>query len=429
MPEIAPKRSKEWQILLLLVLAMGICFIDRGSLSIALTSLKRDLSLDEKQLGLLSSAFFLSYTLMQLAVGKLLERFDAAKVFGLAFVVWSLATAATGLSRDLHLFGITLSGFAVLFTLRLILGCGESVSFPATSALITRLFPEELRGTANSLIDVGTKIGPALGIMAGTAIVAASGWRMMFLVLGLGSMLWIPLWFVATRSIRVSHGGERAWSPTYLQVAAQRQFWGAAIGHIGSNYAWSMFVSWLPYYFEQRYHYSAKQLVVVSSLPFWCLSVACGVAGVVSDRLVRQGRNAVMVRKATVCIGCIVAAISLFVVVASNRQLVSMGAMMIASFGLGLFTSNNWALTQSLAGPRAAAKWTSLQNLFANLSATLSAWLTGVTLAATHSFGAAFSIASAFLLTGTVFYWFVINARGQVTWEHEPESVVSPATP
>jgi ACS family D-galactonate transporter-like MFS transporter len=108
-PEIAPKRSKEWQILLLLVLAMGICFIDRGSLSIALTSLKRDLSLDEKQLGLLSSAFFLSYTLMQLAVGKLLERFDAAKVFGLAFVVWSLATAATGLSRDLHLFGITLS--------------------------------------------------------------------------------------------------------------------------------------------------------------------------------------------------------------------------------------------------------------------------------------------------------------------------------
>ncbi|WP_263409661.1 MFS transporter [Terriglobus tenax] len=416
------KRSKEWQVLLLLVAAMGICFIDRGSLSIALTSLKRDLRLDERQLGLLSSAFFFSYTLMQLAVGKLLEWFDAAKVFGFAFAIWSLATAATGLTRDLHLFGITFSSFAVLFALRLVLGCGESVSFPATSALITRLFPESLRGTANSLIDVGTKIGPALGIMAGTAIVASHGWRAMFLVLGLGSMLWIPPWFLATHSIKVAKQAERAWSPSYLQVAAQRQFWGAAIGHIGSNYAWSMFVSWLPYYFEQRYHFTAAQLVWISSLPFWCLSLASIVAGVASDRLVQSGRNPVMVRKSTVCIGCVVAAISLIVVVASNQQTVSISAMMMASFGLGLFTSNNWALTQLLAGPRAAAKWTSLQNLFANLSATLSAWLTGVTLAATHSFGAAFSIASGFLLVGTLFYWFVINARGQVYWQHEPAS-------
>lgn len=411
--------SKEWQVLLLLVAAMGICFIDRGSLSIALTSLQRDLRLDAKQLGLLSSAFFFSYTLMQLAVGKLLEWFDAAKVFGLAFIVWSLATAATGLTRELHLFGFTLSSFVVLFLLRLMLGCGESVSFPATSALITRLFPESLRGTANSLIDVGTKIGPALGIMAGTAVVASHGWRAMFLVLGLGSMAWIPLWFLTTRSIQVKRSESKAWSPTYLQVAAQRQFWGAAIGHIGSNYAWSMFVSWLPYYFEQRYHYTQAQLVWVSSLPFWCLSLASIVAGVVSDRLVQAGRNPVMVRKSTVCIGCVVAAISLIVVVESNLPMVSMSAMMMASFGLGLFTSNNWALTQLLAGPKAAAKWSSLQNLFANLSATLSAWLTGMTLAATHSFGAAFSIASAFLITGTVAYWFVINARSQVHWQNE----------
>ncbi|NUQ30074.1 MAG: hypothetical protein HOQ35_16360 [Acidobacteriaceae bacterium] len=98
-----------------------------------------------------------------------------------------------------------------------------------------------------------------------------------------------------------------------------------------------------------------------------------------------------------------------------------------ASLCLGLFSSNNWALAQTLSGEDAAAKWTSLQNLFANASATLAAWITGVVLSRTASFSAAFFSASTVLLIGAAAYWFGIDDRGPVIWEREGEGKVSDA--
>ncbi len=106
--------------LLLLVLSVLINYIDRGNLSIAAPLLKEEFCISASQLGILLSAFFWTYTAMLFVCGWLIDCFDVNRVLAFGFLLWSLATAATGLVH----------GFAMLLVMRLMLGIGESVAFP-----------------------------------------------------------------------------------------------------------------------------------------------------------------------------------------------------------------------------------------------------------------------------------------------------------
>jgi len=92
------------------------------------------------------------------------------------------------------------NSFAAILCLRLLLGAGESVAYPAYSKIIANTFPERLRGTANALIDAGSKMGPALGVLAGVKMVGWLSWRGMFVAIGGCSLLWLIPWsFVAAK--------------------------------------------------------------------------------------------------------------------------------------------------------------------------------------------------------------------------------------
>src|SRR2546428_12239588 len=121
--------SARWGIVCLLLLSVCINYIDRGSLSVAAPILSKEFSLSPRQLGYLLSAFFWSYTLCQLVVGSLVDRYDVKWIYATGFLLWSLAMAATGL----------VNSFTALFSARLGLGVGESVFFPAGSQIVRTL--------------------------------------------------------------------------------------------------------------------------------------------------------------------------------------------------------------------------------------------------------------------------------------------------
>src|SRR5260221_4745899 len=112
--------------LILLGLAVVINYVDRGNLSMAGTIVQRELKLSSAQLGFLFSAFFYTYMAMQFVIGRVVDRFGANPVLTAGLLVWSLATVATGF----------VGGFVSLLALRLLLGIGESGSFPFTSKFI-----------------------------------------------------------------------------------------------------------------------------------------------------------------------------------------------------------------------------------------------------------------------------------------------------
>src|SRR5271155_4246616 len=111
------KAHIEWLVLALLVISVGINYIDRSNLSIAGVQLASELKLQPYQLGLLYSAFFWTYSTCQIFAGWLIDRYSVIWVFAVGYLLWSGATAVTGL----------LTGFTALFLIRLVLGVGESV--------------------------------------------------------------------------------------------------------------------------------------------------------------------------------------------------------------------------------------------------------------------------------------------------------------
>ncbi len=404
-----------WIALALLVISVCINYADRTSLAIAAKSLERDLHFGPDALGILLGAFFWTYSLLQLPAGKLIDRWNVNWVYAAAFLLWSGAMALTGLANS----------FSAFLGLRFVLGAGESIAYPAYSKIIAATFPEDLRGTANALIDAGSKLGPALGVLVGVKIIGWLSWRGMFVAIGCVSLLWLIPWSVTAARLPVRRFSEAsALAPTYRELFSKRALWGTALGLFGGNYTWYFFLTWLPYYFETDRHYTLNRLAVMGSLPFWAVAASSMLFGIVADALIRGGRDAGRVRQAFVCAGLLGCCVFMFAAVLVSLEPVSNLLLILACVAMGLFSSNCWALTQCLAGLEAAGRWTGIQNCMGNFPGVIAPYVTGIVLSKTHSFFAAFAIACAILLLGVAGYWFVIGKPTPVSWR---TSMLSPA--
>jgi MFS family permease len=404
--ELKP-RALHWFALALLVISICINYADRGNLGVAAKSLERELHLGQGELGTLLGAFSITYAVSQLFAGKLIDRFNVNWLYAAAFFLWSAATGATGLART----------FEEIFLLRLVLGIAESIAYPAYAQMIVTSFPEGLRGTANGLIDAGSKVGPALGVLLGVEMINLFSWRGMFFIIGGGSLIWLVPWCLVAHRLpgkRIAGHVESSWSASYAQILSSRALWGTAIGLFGGNYAWFFFLNWLPYYFENDRHYTHDTLAVMGSLPFWAIAASSTFFGLFADWMIRRGGHAGYIRRFFVCgglSGCgalMLAAILVPTALWSNILLLS------ACVSMGAWSSNHWAYSQLLAGPETAAKWTGIQNGIGNVAGLVGPVVSGFALKATHSFFAAFAITCGVLFIAVLAYWIFVGAPVQI---------------
>jgi MFS family permease len=383
----------------LLGLVILINYVDRGNLATAAPLIKDQLGLSATEIGLLLSAFFWSYTPGQILAGWLSERINPYRTLALGLALWALATAASGLA----------TGFASLLALRVLLGLGESAAFPCTAKLLAQHLPIHKLGVANSLSSVGLGLGPAFGTFAGGLLIAEIGWRNVFLLFGLISLLWLVPWWATTReaSARADiSSGDRA--PSYAAIMRCREAWGASLGHFCGNYAIYFMLSWIPLYLVKARGISVTHMAEIGGLIYLAYSASICFAGWLADRLVRAGANASRVRKISIVGGLTVTAAS-FLVTAIGSSTVSIASLFCAGTAFGFCTPNIWAIGQILAGPRAAGKWAGLQNCIANLAGIVAPVVTGLVVDRTGQFFWAFVVAAAVSLAGTLAWGVLIR--------------------
>jgi len=414
-----------WLALGLLVLSVGINYIDRGNLGVAAKSIETDLRFAPDQLGVLLGAFFFTYSFCAIAAGKVIDRWNVLWVYSAGFLLWSAATSLTGLATSFYAF----------LTLRLILGVGESVAYPSYSKIIASTFPERLRGTANAAIDAGSKVGPALGVFLGVHLINWLSWRYMFLAIGGVSLLWLVPWCLLVPQISSHHARQSsAWSPTYGELIRKRALWGTILGLFGGNYTWYLFLSWLPYYFEHERHYTKDRLAVVASLPFWSVALSSMLFGLLADALIRRGYRPGKVRQTFIAAGLSVCCLCMVPAFLATQEWISVLFFVLACFAMGGFSSNHWALSQLLSGPEAAGKWTGFQNCWGNFAGVIAPYVSGLVLRETHSFVFSFVIACGVLLLGVLGYTFIVGDPVPILWretsfplhtDSDPESIES----
>jgi MFS family permease len=408
-----PRRDvrTSWILVILLFFAASINYIDRGSLSVAAPRLAPEFSLSPAQLGFLLSAFFWSYTGFQFVSGWLVDRYPVKFVFAAGFFLWSTATVASGFAR----------GLIGLALLRLVLGTGESVSFPCFSKVIAAGFPIEKRGLPNALIDAGTKLGPAVGTLAGGLLVARYGWRAMFIALGAGSLLWLIPWFVWAPRSQDARGQIDKTGPTMREILRRPDAWGTFIGNFCYTYAWYFLLTWLPLYLVRERHVSLQEMAILGSLPFWGSAGSAVLCGWLSDVWIRRGGSPTLVRKTFVITGLALSTVMVPAAVVPDLH-VSMALLCLAYIAFGMYASNHWAITQTLAGPVAAGKWSGLKNTVGNLSGVIAPIVTGLLVESTGGFFWAFLSPAVLATAGISCYVFLIRKVAPVDWSrHRPD--------
>jgi MFS family permease len=393
-------------MVVLLALAMFINYADRGSISVAGAVLKDTLSLDNREMGLLLSAFFWTYALAQSFAGWLTHRFDVRFVLAGGLALWGCATLFCGLANS----------FLVLLALRGLLGLGESVIFPANSRIIACL-AEHSRGGINGCISAAMALGPSIGTLVAGLVLAKWGWRAVFLSLGVISLLWLVPWLTVPKPDAVDDHPQRSGSvPSFVEILSQRSLWGASIGHFCANYQYYLLLTWLPLFLVKSVHVSLTAMAWIGAGVFAAQSLASILGGALSDLLVRRGSPATIVRKAFVLTGAVGCGVMLFLAAFASSEWVVLW-LVLSAVCQGVISPMIFTIGQTLSGPDAGGRWMGVQNLIGNLAGMTAPIATGAIVDATGSFRDAFLVAAAFSIVAFFAWGFVIERVEPVSWK------------
>jgi MFS family permease len=393
----------------LLALAVFINYVDRGNVATAAPLIKDALHLSASQVGVLIAAFFWTYTPCQLLAGWLIERIDAYRTLALGLGIWSLATALTGLA----------GGFAALIALRLALGLGESAAFPASSTLLARHLPQDRLGVANGMIGLGLSLGPAFGTFAGGLLMARVGWRNVFLMFGLVSLLWLVPWLVRTRHLsRAAAAAPPGRGPSYLSLLKRRDAWGAYLGHFSANWATYFVLSWMPLYLVKARGYSVSAMAEIGGLIYVAYAVSNALAGWLTDTRIRGGASPNSVRKTAAAACHLTIAVGLVIGAIADPR-ISVAGLFIAAIGMGFNVAGIFAIGQTLAGPWATPKWIGAQNLAGNAAGMVGPVITGWLVDRTGDFTSAFVLSAVIALAGAVGWAVLIRKVEPLDWSIE----------
>ena len=385
-----------------------IAYFDRVTLSVALADKDGFLNffnLNNSDRGLLNSAFFWSYALLQIPAGWIVDRFGVKWTYAAGFLLWSVTSAATAWA----------TGFQVLFLLRILLGIGESVVTPAAMRWIRFNFEERHRGTAVGILMAAAKVGPALGSYLAVKLLGNFGWQTMFLTIGLGSMIWLIPWLLfmkdndlaLEKEAKQSDGGKDI---SFATVMASPVIWGTIVGTFCYQYFVYFALTWMPAYFKEAFKMSLNDSGVFTAASFLAMAVVATLAGFSADALIGRGYDAVTVRKGFTIAGFLSAGAGLIAALNTPPDIAMW--MVIASLGgLGLTTANYWALTQTLIPGAAVGRIVGVQNCAASVPGIVAPILTGWLIQETGGYRGAIMAVLFFLGLGVTMYITVIKRK------------------
>ena len=399
----------------LVAATLFINYVDRGAVPTAAHLIQDELGLSARQLGLLFSAFFATYSILQVPVGWLAERYGAHRLLASGLALWACATILVGFAHS----------FAALLALRLLLGIGESVGFPSAGKLLAVAVPVESLAIANGIVAAGYQFGPAVGAGVGGLIMAHYSWRASFWFFGILSLLLLLPWSQVRlpREVPAARGSD---DPPLGAILRQPSLWGTALGLFSSNYVFFFVLSWLPYYVVRERGFSTTEMGSLTGGAYIVSAISSIIAGWAIDRFVRSGRanlayKSVMVAAHVGTVGCMLC-------IAFGTLPWALAGIFVYQVLTGAASAGVYAIPQILAGPSASGRWVGIQNACGTFAGVIAPWLTGRLVDETHHFTSAFVIAALVSIAGLVGWVWMVPRLAPLDWASRgPSGAPEPA--
>lgn len=306
----ATSSTLRWQIAFLVSAAIAISYLDRQTLPIAIGEIRKEIPISNTVKAFLDSAFLLTYGLMYVGGGRLMDVLGTRRGFFIIMVFWSLACASHGFA----------GGVIALATSRLLLGIGEGGGFPAATRVVAEWFPARDRATAMGIINAGTGVGGVIAppliawIIINISWFGASSWRWVFFLTGAMGLLWTVWWmrsyFPPAQHPRIGTPGREPLRPIpdkseapkpptvpMRELLRFRETWGVIGAKFLTDAAWYFYMFWLPKYLLDARGFNIKAVGSVAWIPFAAAAVGCIVGGGLSSWLLHRGHSVNAARK------------------------------------------------------------------------------------------------------------------------------------
>ncbi len=424
-----PKKTRaRYLILLMLFLVTTINFADRATISIAGSSIQKDLGIDSITLGYIFSAFGWAYVLGQIPGGWLLDRFGSKKVYAASIFTWSLFTLLQGYIGE---FGVG-TAVVVLILLRMMVGLAEAPSFPGNARIVASWFPTKERGTASAIFNSAQYFATALFAPLMGWIVYRFGWQYVFIFMGAIGIVFSMIWLRVIYSPK-DHPQANAEEVRYIaengglvdlddkkkkadggpkwdyirQLLTNRMMAGVYLGQFCINSLTYFFLTWFPVYLVQERGMTILKAGLIASLPAICGFLGGVLGGVFSDMLLRRGNSLSVARKTPIVVGMLLS-MSMIICNYVEADWMVVAFMALAFFGKGV-GALGWAVVSDTSPKQIAGLAGGLFNTIGNLSSISTPIVIGYIIAATGSFKMALVFVGANALIAAISYLFIVG--------------------
>ena len=415
-----------WGIGVLLFSGTLINYFDRVNLSVVAQPLGREFHISPGQIGILLSAFSWSYLVLQIPVGALLDKVGVKWLGRVSAILWSLATFLTAL----------VGGFGGLLVARVLLGVSESPAFPASSKATSYWFPRSERGIATSSFDAAAKFSNVVGVPLVALAVTLWHWQGGFWFTGVLSALYAVgfwIWYCNPREAKERHtlseaeyayiieGGaqdESALSENQLTslgyLLRQRKVWGLSLGFGAYNYAFFVFLTWLPGYLQSQLHMTVLKSGWYTAIP-WLVATAADIfiGGWLVDRLIRRGRDQSKVRMVMLVAGMLLGLTVIGAAFTHNPN-IAIFWITLSLGGLAFSAPVGWSIPALIAPEGSVGTLGGIFNCVSGLLSLPAPIITGFIVQNTGSFASAFITAGIVIVFGIFCYVFLLGRIEQI---------------
>jgi ACS family hexuronate transporter-like MFS transporter len=299
-----------WVICGLIFAATVINYIDRQMIGVLKPTLQHEFGWTEITYGDIVFWFQAAYALGFLFFGRVMDMLGARLGYTLAMTVWTIAHVAHAAARSA----------ASFMAARFMLGIGESGNFPAGLKGVADWFPQRERALAIGVFNAGTNIGAIITPILVPAITLAFGWRMAFVLTGLLSVIWIPIWWAlyrlpehhprvgAAELAHIRSDQEPALTATpWRRLFGVKETWAFALGKFLIDPIWWMFLFWLPDFLVRRHGLNIQSFGPPLVAIYLMSDIGSVVGGWLSSALMKRGASANRARKLAmlICAVCV----------------------------------------------------------------------------------------------------------------------------
>ncbi|MBY0502260.1 MAG: MFS transporter [Bryobacteraceae bacterium] len=318
----------QWFIALLLFSMILLNYLDRVVLSLLSPVIRAEFQLTSMNYAMAVNAFLLAYGVMYVGSGILLDRLGSRRGLGLFVGLWSLACM-------LH---AAIIGFYSLAAYRFLLGVFEPGGWTGAVKTVSERFAPAQRSLAAGIFTSGAGLGSVIAPPLVVWLSLHYGWRSAFLLAGLAGLLWLPLWWLATRE-------QPAVARAPLRLALLRE--PGALAYVATRFFGDttgyFFLFWLPEYLMTSKGFTLTQVGALAWIPFLWNDLGALAGGYISGKFVEQGRRPLQARKLMMSVA------PLFVLTGSALQAASgtLGVLLsvsLCTFGVGIWAANMHAV-------------------------------------------------------------------------------------